>query len=305
MLAVEVQAGGEPVDLERDVVLARDLDHALEVERVLRSAADDPAQRMAQAAHGGMAQRLLDAPRQLGARHPLAAVHAGLDPVEPGEDVVLEIEPAVGQDVAFDAAQDAERRETLVRGGDLVALAAHVVGGEEIAAANEALAPFRILRGIECDILPDGRLDLPDDVLAGLDWVQASVHGGKRMPRREMTARVEEALRNPSVRCLSHPKGRIIHRRPENALDLDRIYEVALEQGVAVEVNGLPDRLDLHGEHVRDALRAGVSIVCSTDAHSTRGLGNMELSVRTARRGWAGPADVLNTRPPGSLLRSA
>ena len=79
---------------------------------------------------------------------------------------------------------------------------------EEIAAANELLAPFRVLRGIECDILPDGRLDLPDDVLAELDWVQASVHGGQRMPRREMTKRVEEALRNPHVRCLSHPKGR-------------------------------------------------------------------------------------------------
>ena len=94
--------------------------------------------------------------------------------------------------------------------------------GEEIAAANERLAPFRVLRGIECDILPDGRLDLPDDVLAELDWVQASVHGGQRMPRREMTARVEEALRNPYVRCLSHPTGRLITRRPENALDLDR-----------------------------------------------------------------------------------
>src|SRR5829696_3749373 len=86
--------------------------------------------------------------------------------------------------------------------------------GEEIAAANERLAPFRVLRGIECDILPDGRLDLPDDVLAELDWVQASVHGGQRMPRRELTRRVEEALRNPYVRCLSHPKGRIVNRRP-------------------------------------------------------------------------------------------
>ena len=128
--------------------------------------------------------------------------------------------------------------------------------GEEIAAANEVLAPFRILRGIECDILPDGRLDLPDDVLAELDWVQASVHGGQRMPRREMTKRVEEALRNPYVSCLSHPKGRIINRRPENALDLERVYEVALDERVALEVNGLPDRLDLRGEHVRDALKA-------------------------------------------------
>jgi DNA polymerase (family 10) len=156
---------------------------------------------------------------------------------------------------------------------------------DEIAAANEALAPFRLLRGIECDILPDGRLDLPDDVLAELDWVQASVHGGQRMPRREMTARVEAALRNPFVRSLSHPTGRMIGRRPENALDLDRIYEVALEGGVALEVNGLPARLDLRAEHVRDALRAGLRITCSTDAHSVVGLGNMELAIRTARRG--------------------
>jgi DNA polymerase (family X) len=174
--------------------------------------------------------------------------------------------------------------------------------GEEIAAANERLAPFRVLRGIECDILPDGRLDLPDDVLAELDWVQASVHGGQRMPRAELTKRVEAALRNPYVRCLSHPLGRIINRRPENALDLERVFEVAREEGVAVEVNGLPDRLDLRGEHVRDALRAGVRIVCSTDAHSVRALDYMTLSVRTARRGWATAADVLNTRPLAAIL---
>ena len=129
--------------------------------------------------------------------------------------------------------------------------------GEEIAAANERLAPFRVLRGIECDILPDGRLDLPDDVLAELDWVQASVHGGQRMPREQMTRRVVEALQHPAVRCLSHPKGRIIGRRPENALDLERVFEVALRHGVALEVNGLTPRLDLSGEHVREALRRG------------------------------------------------
>jgi DNA polymerase (family 10) len=174
---------------------------------------------------------------------------------------------------------------------------------EEIAAANEVLAPFRVLRGVECDILRDGRLDLPDDILSELDWVQASVHGGQRMERRDMTERVEYALRNPYVRCLSHPTGRYIHRRPENALDLERVYEVVLEEGIALEVNGLPDRLDLSGAHVRDALRAGVRIVCSTDAHSVQGLGNMALSVATARRGWATAADVLNTRPLREVLR--
>jgi DNA polymerase (family 10) len=139
-------------------------------------------------------------------------------------------------------------------------------------------------------------------VLAGLEWVQASVHGGQRMPREEMTRRVEEALRNPHVRCLSHPKGRYINRRAENALDLERVSEVALEEGVALEVNGLPDRLDLRGEHVRDALRTGVEIVCSTDAHSVRGLANMTLSIATARRGWATGAAVVNTRPLDAIL---
>jgi DNA polymerase (family 10) len=123
------------------------------------------------------------------------------------------------------------------------------------------------------------------------------------MPARELTKRAVEALRNPHVRCLSHPKGRIINHRPENALDLDRVFEVALENGVALEVNGLPDRLDLRGEHVRRAVEAGVKIVVSTDAHSVRGLGNMELAVHTARRGWATAADIVNTRPLDQLLR--
>jgi DNA polymerase (family 10) len=173
---------------------------------------------------------------------------------------------------------------------------------EEIAAANERLAPFRVLRGIECDILPDGSLDLPDDVLAELDWVMASVHAGQRTPRAELTRRVEEALRNPYVRALSHPTGRLIDRRPANALDLERVLEVARETGAALEVNGLPDRLDLRDEHVRLAVNAGVPIVVSTDAHSVRGLGNMRLAVGTARRGWATAADVLNTRPLAEIL---
>ncbi|HWE09154.1 MAG TPA: helix-hairpin-helix domain-containing protein [Solirubrobacteraceae bacterium] len=168
--------------------------------------------------------------------------------------------------------------------------------GEEIAQANVALAPFRVLRGIECDILPDGRLDLPDDVLAELDWVQASVHAGQRTPRRELTKRVTAALEHPAVSCLSHPTGRLIGRRPENALDLDVVFDLARARGIALEVNGLPDRLDLSGEHVRAALRAGIRIVCSTDSHSVRGLANMELAVGTARRGGATTSDIVNTR---------
>ena len=153
--------------------------------------------------------------------------------------------------------------------------------------SNELLAPFRVLRGTECDIRSDGTLDLPDDVLAELDWVQLSLHAGQRESADRLTKKVTEAMRHPAVRCLSHPKGRIINHRPPNALVLERVLEVALEEGVALETNGLPDRLDLRDEEVRLAVEAGVPVVCSTDAHSVRGLGNMRLAVATARRGWA------------------
>jgi DNA polymerase (family X) len=167
---------------------------------------------------------------------------------------------------------------------------------EEIAAANEELTPFRVLRGTEVDIRRDGTLDLPDDILGELDWVQLSLHAGQRERGDTLTKKVTEAMRHPSVTCLSHPKGRIINHRPPNALELERVIEVALETGVALETNGLPDRLDLSGPEVRLAIEAGVPVVASTDAHSIRGLGNMRLAVATARRGWATAADIVNTR---------
>ena len=173
---------------------------------------------------------------------------------------------------------------------------------EEIAAANDELAPFRLLRGAECDILPDGSLDLPDDVLAELDWLTISLHAGQRRPGLELTRQIVEAMRHPAVRALSHPTGRLINRRPPNALDLEEAFAVAAEEGVALEVNGLPDRLDLKGEHVRAAIEAGARIVVNTDAHSARGLGNVALAVGTARRGWATAPDVVNTRPLAELL---
>ena len=173
---------------------------------------------------------------------------------------------------------------------------------EEIAAVNEEVAPFRVLRGTEVDIRSDGRLDLPDDILDELDWVQLSLHAGQRAAREELTRKVTEAMRHPAVRALSHPKGRMINHRPPNALDLERTFEVALETGVAIETNGLPNRLDLSGPEIRLAIEAGVPIVASTDAHSVGGLGNMRLAVHTARRGWATAADIVNTRPLAEIL---
>ncbi len=173
---------------------------------------------------------------------------------------------------------------------------------EEIVAANEKLAPFRVLAGAEVDIRRDGSLDLPDDVLDELDWVQLSLHAGQREQRDTLTAKVTEAMRHPAVRCLSHPQGRIINHRPPNALDLEAVIEVALETGVALETNGLPNRLDLSGPGVRMAVEAGVPVVASSDAHSVRGLANVRFAVATARRGWATAADVLNTRSLEDLL---
>ena len=164
------------------------------------------------------------------------------------------------------------------------------------------MAPLRVLRGIECDILADGTLDLPDDVLAELDWVQASVHAGQRQSREQLTSRTLAAVHHPAVRSISHPQGRILNHRPPNAVDLEAVYAACIETGTVLETNGLPDRIDLSSSLVRDAVSAGVRITCSTDAHSVRGLQNMALAVGTARRGWCTAADVLNTRPLREIL---
>jgi DNA polymerase (family X) len=109
-------------------------------------------------------------------------------------------------------------------------------------------------------------------------------------------------VHHPAVRSISHPQGRIINHRPPNAVDLEAVFAACAETGTAVETNGLPDRIDLSGELVHEAIAAGVRITCSTDAHSVRGLGNMRLSVATARRGHATASDVVNTRPLDEVL---
>ena len=172
----------------------------------------------------------------------------------------------------------------------------------EIAAANERFAPFRVLRGVGVrhpkrrHARPPRRRARGARLGAALAPRRPAPGGGHADPK------VFEAMRHPAVRCLSHPKGRIINRRPPNALQLERVIEVALEEGVALETNGLPARLDLCDEDVRLAVDAGVPIVCSTDAHSVRGLDNMQFSVATARRGWATAANVLNTRGLDEVL---
>ena len=173
----------------------------------------------------------------------------------------------------------------------------------EIEEVRERIDGIRILRSVEVDILKDGSLDLPDEILGEMDLVVASVHSFMELDRTEMTDRVLRAMRHPAVDILAHPTGRIINKRKPFALDVEETLQAAAELSVAVELNANPNRLDLSDIHVHRARELGVPVVVSTDAHSVRGLDVMRYGVDQARRGWLGPADVLNARPLADFER--
>ena len=155
----------------------------------------------------------------------------------------------------------------------------------------------RTLAGIECDIRPDGSMDLENDCLAALDLVVASIHSAFNQERRQMTDRILRALENPYVDILGHPTGRLILRREPYPVDVDAVLDAAARHGVAVEINCQLDRLDLNDVHARLARDRGVSIVISSDAHSPAALGWTRWGVLVARRAWLEPQHILNTRP--------
>ena len=155
---------------------------------------------------------------------------------------------------------------------------------------------IRLLAGVECDIKPDGSLDLADDCLAALDIVVASVHSAFNQERQEMTDRVLRAIDNPNVDILGHGTGRMLLKRPAYPIDVEAVIDAALRTGVAVEINSQPHRLDLNDVHAKLARERGVPIVISSDAHSRHALGYLRWGVAIARRAWLQPADVLTTR---------
>lgn len=161
---------------------------------------------------------------------------------------------------------------------------------------------IRVLMGAEVDILGDGSLDYPDDVLAELDLVVGSVHSRFRMPRDEMTRRVIRALEHHHLDVLGHPTGRLIGERPPYDLDVDAILEAARRTETAVEINASPDRLDLPDVHVRQARERGVLVAIDTDAHQKAHLDFMPCGVGVARRGWMDAAHVINAWPLETLL---
>jgi DNA polymerase (family 10) len=162
---------------------------------------------------------------------------------------------------------------------------------------------FRLFKGTECDILADGSLDYPDDVLDGFDYVVASVHTHFRMSREEMTARVIRAVSNPRVTMLGHPTGRLLLARDSYAIDLDAVIDAAAKAGTMIEINANPHRLDLDASHCRRARQKGVKIVVNPDAHAVAGLHDLVYGVTVARRAWLKPGDVFNTGTLATVVR--
>jgi DNA polymerase (family 10) len=175
---------------------------------------------------------------------------------------------------------------------------------KKIRAAQERVPGIRLLAGIEVDILKNGSLDLSNDVLAQLDVVVASIHSFMNLDRETMTDRILAAIENPYTQILAHPTGRLLLRRESFSYDMEKVLDAAKKNGVAVECNAYPDRLDLNDVHLRMARERGVKVVISTDAHSTTHFRMMKYGVITARRGWLEKKHVLNTLPLSEFLAS-
>lgn len=174
---------------------------------------------------------------------------------------------------------------------------------KEIEKLDREIPGMRILKGVEVDILADGSLDLKEDILKECEVVLASVHSRFQMEEKEMTRRIIKALKNPCVNILAHPTGRLILEREPYKINLQEVFQAAIDYGVILEINAYPDRLDLRDVDARMAKEMGAKLVISTDAHSTQQLELMKFGVFTARRGWIEAQDVVNTLPLSALLK--
>ncbi|VVB72083.1 phosphatase YcdX [uncultured archaeon] len=175
---------------------------------------------------------------------------------------------------------------------------------ESIAAANESLEGITVLSGTEVDIKADGKLDYPDDLLAKVDVVVASVHMGQQQTEREITGRLISAIENEFVDIIGHPTGRIINQREAYEFDMQAVLEAAARTGTAMEINAYPSRLDLNDVNSRAAKEMGVKMCINSDAHEPLQLGVMKYGINVARRAWLEKADLLNTLGLQELLRA-
>ena len=204
------------------------------------------------------------------------------------------VEAAQARGLSYIAITDHSQRVSMAHGLDADRLLAQ---WKEVDALNEKLdGSFRILKGIECDILEAGGMDLPDEVLSQGDWIIASVHYGQRQSREQITDRIVGALENPHVHIIAHPTGRLINRREAYEVDMEAVMQAAVENGKLLELNANPARLDLHDVHLAAARKYAIPIVISSDAHSVDGLDVLKYGVLQARRGGLTADDVANTK---------
>jgi DNA polymerase (family X) len=219
-----------------------------------------------------------------------------------GENTIEEMAAAAkARGLEYIAITDHSKRVSMARGLDEAKL---LTQWEEIDAINKKSdSRFFIFKGVECDILEDGRMDISDDCLAQADWVTASIHYGQRQPREQITQRILGAIENPFVHAISHPTGRLISRREPYEVDLASVIDAAKAHGKLLELNANPSRLDLNDINTAAAVAAGVTMVINTDAHSISNLDLMKFGITQARRAGVVPADVFNTLPLEDVKR--
>lgn len=216
-----------------------------------------------------------------------------------GRNTILEmVEAAKARNYRYIAITDHSQAVTVAGGMTPDRFEAQIAQIREI---NQELEDFRIYSGIEVDILKDGSLDMDHDLLRETDWVVASVHSHFNLPKEEMTARVIRAVESGLVHCLGHATGRILGGRDGYDLDIGQVMDACAAHGVAMEINGSTGRLDLNADLARMAHDRGVKIVLTSDAHSTRGLEDLDFALQQARRAGLTKADILNTAPELSL----
>jgi len=174
---------------------------------------------------------------------------------------------------------------------------------KEIDKLNQKLKGFRILQGAETNILNDGSIDIKDEALKKLDYVMAGIHSSFKMEKERMTERIIRAMKNPYVKILTHPTGRLLKTREPYQIDFDKILRAAKQLGVILEINSAPQRLDLNDQNIKRAKEAGVKMVINTDPHHRDQLRFIEFGIAQARRGWAEKKDIINTQPVEKLLK--
>lgn len=221
-----------------------------------------------------------------------------------GNGIEEYVEPARGLGLKYIAITDHSKHLAMVNGLNDTRVLKQI---KEIDRINSKLEKsginFRILTGIECDILKDGRMDLSDSVLARLDIVGASIHSYFNLPGEAQTERLKRAMANKNVDIIFHPTGRVIGRREACDLDMEEIILFAKKTKTVLEINGEPERLDLKDEYIRKCVEAGVKMSVDSDAHNINQIGFLDYGISQARRGWAEKSDIINAWPVEKMLK--